>query len=116
VSIMNANYAEHVKAVDKRVGALAKASPKVMGAYGQLAQAVMGDGALDTKTKELMALAISVVIRCDDCIAYHTRAAIKQGASKQEVTESLGVAVELGGGPCVVYSAKALSAYVELSD
>ena len=112
---MSDNYSEHVKGVDQRVGALAKATPKVMGAYGQLVQSAMADGALDTKTKELMALAISVVIRCEDCISYHTRAAIKHGASKEEVVESLGVAVELGGGPSVVYSARALSAFDNLN-
>ena len=111
---MSEQYSDQVKKVDQRVGALAKASPKVMGAYGQLVQSAMTDGALDTKTKELMALAISVAIRCEDCIAYHTRAAIKLGAAEDEVVESLGVAVELGGGPSVVYSARALAAFREL--
>lgn len=111
---MSEQYSERAKKVDQRVGALAKATPKVMGAYGQLVQAAMADGALDTKTKELMALAISVAIRCEDCIAYHMRAAIKHGATEAEVVESLGVAVELGGGPSVVYSARALTAFTEL--
>ena len=111
---MSEQYSDQIKKVDQRVGALAKASPKVMGAYGQLVQSAMTDGALDTKTKELMALAISVAIRCEDCIAYHTRAAIKLGAAEDEVVESLGVAVELGGGPSVVYSARALAAFREL--
>ena len=111
---MSEQYSDQIKKVDQRVGALAKASPKVMGAYGQLVQSAMTDGALDTKTKELMALAISVAIRCEDCIAYHTRAAIKLGAAEDEVVESLGVAVELGGGLSVVYSARALAAFREL--
>ena len=105
---MSDTYKEHAKSVDQRVGALAKASPKVMGAYGQLVQAAMADGALDTKTKELMALAISVALRCEDCIAYHARAAVKHGATEDEVLESLGVAVELGGGPSVASNARAL--------
>jgi len=113
---MGDTYTENVKAVDQRAGALAKAAPKVMGAYGQLVQSVMSTDALDVKTKELMALSISVVIRCEDCIIYHLRAAIKHGATETEIVETLGVAVELGGGPSVVYSARALSAYKELAN
>jgi len=74
----------------------------------------MTGGALDDKTKELIAVAISVSVRCEDCILYHTRSAIKLGASEAEYVESLGVAIELGGGPSVVYSAKALEAYKSL--
>jgi len=109
------SYPDKVSALDQRIGALAKSTPKVMGAYGQVVQHAMADGVLDTKTKELMALAIAVAIRCEDCIAYHTRAAIKQGAQEAEVLETLGVAVEMGGGPSVVYSARALTAYRELA-
>lgn len=112
---MTDQYSKNVKALDLRVGALAKATPKVMGAYGQMVQSVMSEGAMDVKTKELMALAISVAIRCDDCLVFHMRAAVKHGASENEVIESLGVAVELGGGPSVVYSARALEAYKELA-
>jgi len=110
------NYKDQAAAVDQRVGSLAKAAPKIMGSYGQLVQSAMANGALDTKTKELMAVAISVAVRCDDCIAYHLRAAIKPGASEAEVIESLGVAVELGGGPSVVYSGRALEAYKDLAN
>lgn len=112
---MSENYSEQAKAVDQRVKTLAGAAPKVMGAYGQLAGAVMTEaGSLDSKTKELMAMAISVSIRCEDCIVYHTQAAIKYGASEAEFVESLAVAVELGGGPSVVYSAKALQAFRQM--
>jgi len=103
-----------VDAIDQRVGVLAKATPKVMGAYGQLVQSAMKSGALDDKTKELMAVAISVSARCEDCILYHTRAAIKLGATEAEFVESLGVAIELGGGPSVVYGARALESYKSL--
>jgi len=102
---------DQVDAIDQRLGSLAKSSPKVFGAYGQLVQSAMKSGALDGKTKELMAVAISVSVRCEDCILYHTRAAIKLGASEAEYVESLDVAVELGGGPSVVYAARALEFY-----
>ena len=112
----NASKKDQVDAIDQRVGALAKTTPKVFGAYGQLVQSVMKTGALDDKTKELMAVAISVSVRCEDCILYHTRAAIKLGASEAEYVESLGVAIELGGGPSVVYGARALEAFKALSN
>jgi len=109
------DYKKQIDSVDRRLGNFAKAVPKTMSAYGQLVNSVMSSGALDTKTKELMALAVSVAVRCEDCIVYHTRAAINHGATETEVVESLAVAVELGGGPSVVYSARALEAFKELT-
>jgi len=67
------NYSDLAKDVDKRVGTLFKAAPKPMGAYSQLAQAASSDGAIEAKIKELMALAISVASRCEDCITYDCR-------------------------------------------
>lgn len=54
-------------------------------------------GALDVKTKELLGLVASAVLRCDDCIAYHLETAYKQGLSKVEVMEALGIATLVGG-------------------
>jgi len=106
---------DQVGAIDQRIGSLAKSAPKVFAPYGQLTQSVMKSGALDDKTKELMAVAVSVAVRCEDCILYHTRAAIKLGASEAEYVETLGVAIELGGGPSVVYGARALETFKALS-
>ena len=87
--------------------------PDVMKAFSGLASAVMAPGALDTKTKELMALAIAVSHRCDGCIASHARGAAKHGASEAEVAEAIGVAVLMTGGPATVYGPRALSAFKE---
>ncbi len=95
--------------------ALYKKSPGTMGAFSKLTQAATADGALDKKTKELMAVAISIVDHCDGCIAYHTAAAIKAGATEAEYLETIGVAIEMGGGPSSVYGGKALEAYTVLS-
>ena len=76
-----------------------------------LAQAATRDGALDKKTKELIALAIGVAARCDGCIGFHTEALVKLGATRQEVEETLGMAVYMGGGPSLMYAADAISAY-----
>lgn len=87
--------------------------PEVMKAFSGLASAVMAPGALDIKTKELMALALAVSHRCDGCIASHARGAAKHGASEAEVAEAIGVAVLMTGGPATVYGPRALSAFVD---
>ena len=68
-----------------------------MKALGSLAIAATTPNALDTKTKELMALAISIAVRCGGCVAYHTLAAMKAGASRQEAVETVALAVCMAG-------------------
>jgi AhpD family alkylhydroperoxidase len=70
--------------------------------------------ALSTRrAKELIALGIAA--RCDACISFHTQALVKLGASKAEIEETLGVAVYIGGGPSLMYAAKAVEAFEEYS-
>lgn len=78
--------------------------------------AAHADGCLEPKTKELIATAISVAVRCDGCIAGHTKAAEKNGASREEVLETLSMAVLMGGGPSVVYAAQALDAFDQFTE
>jgi AhpD family alkylhydroperoxidase len=66
---------------------------------------------LDAKTRELIALAVAVTLRCDGCITVHTEAAIKHGASREEIAEALGVAVSVNAGAALVYSARVMDAY-----
>ena len=70
-----------------------------MAAFRALVKAAGTDGALDHKAKELIALAISVAVRCEGCIVFHTRACLPLGVSRAELLEMLAVAVEMGGGP-----------------
>jgi AhpD family alkylhydroperoxidase len=93
------------------VAALRTDSPDVMAAFSQMAQGAAKGGALDAKTKELIAFAISVATRCDACIAFHAKAARKHGASRKEVAEALGMAIYMGAGPSVMYAAQALEAF-----
>ncbi len=86
-------------------------APEVMKAFGAMAQAATAPKALDGKTKELIALAIAVATRCDDCIAFHVKAARQHGASRNEVLEALGMAIYMGAGPSVMYATHALDAY-----
>ncbi|MEI2812212.1 MAG: carboxymuconolactone decarboxylase family protein [Candidatus Microthrix subdominans] len=94
---------------------LRAAMPEVYGAFGALHQAASGDGALSGTTKELIALAISVVKQCDGCIANHAKAAAKQGATPEEVADALGVAFLMDGGPATVYGPRAWAAFHEFA-
>ncbi len=97
------------------MSALAGDSPRVMNSFRSLAQNATEPGELDAKTKELIALAIGITARCDGCLAYHAKAAADQGATRQEVIETIGVAVYMGGGPSMIYGAEALEAFDSLS-
>ncbi len=90
---------------------LRKAAPSAMAAFSEMSKAALAPQALDTKTKELMALAIGAATRCDACITYHAEAARKQGASREEIAETMALAIYMGAGPSVMYAAQALEAY-----
>jgi len=85
------------------VGLLREGSPDAMKAFSALSTAATASKALDTKTKELMALAISIAVHCDGCVACHTKMAHQYGASREEVQETIALAVYMGGGPAAVY-------------
>jgi AhpD family alkylhydroperoxidase len=89
--------------------------PEVMQGFGALARGAMTAGVLDETTKELIAMAIGVATRCDDCIGFHGKALAKLGATEQQMHEMLGVAVYMGGGPSLMYAAHALEAFKEFS-
>lgn len=89
--------------------------PAVFEGYGALSSAVFGDGALDAKTKELIALAIAVTKQCDGCVASHARGAARRGATAEEVAEALGVAILMNGGPGTVHAPRAFEAFREFA-
>ncbi|MFN8036817.1 MAG: carboxymuconolactone decarboxylase family protein [Acidimicrobiia bacterium] len=108
-------YRDVVKDLREPTKELRAASPEVWGGFGRLHEAAMAEGALPSKVKELMALAISVVKRCDGCIAYHARGAAARGATAAEVAEALGVAMLMDGGTSSVYGPRAWSAFHEFA-
>lgn len=112
---MAKSYLELEKDYQARSGALHKAGGEPLRIFRELVKATSHDGALDHKTKELMALAISVAIRCEGCIVFHTRACVRLGVAREEILEMLGVAVEMGGGPSSIYGAQALACYDEMT-
>lgn len=100
---------------DHRMAELRRGIPGVAKGFSEVAKAAIAQNALDPKTKELVALGIGIAGRCDGCIAYHTKAAAKYGASRAEILEVIGVAVYMGGGPSMIYGAEALAAFDALS-
>ena len=107
------NWPQLTKELSALLRNLRGGAPDVMKAFAGLAQAATVSNALDAKTKELIALGIAVAVRCDDCIAFHVKAAAEQGASKEEVSETLGMAVYMGAGPSVMYASHALEAFTQ---
>lgn len=96
--------------------ALRDVIPDVYKGYAALSAGAMKPGALDTKTKELIALGISVAVRCDGCIAAHARNVARAGATREEVAEAIGVAIMLSGGPGTVYGPRAFAAFEEFAE
>lgn len=97
-----------------RVGELGEISPDVLRGLQTLEKAATRTGHLDAKTHELIALAVAVTTRCDGCIAVHVKAAVKHGATHEEIAEALGVAIALNAGAALTYSARVLDAHAAL--
>ena len=108
------NWPETTKKLSADLKNLRGGAPEVMKAFAAIAQSALAPNALDTKTKELIALGISVAVRCDDCIAFHVKAAVHQGATREEIMETLGMAIYMGAGPSVMYASHAIEAFDQL--
>jgi len=108
---MMLDWNEYLKELKAATGELGRISPEITRGYSTLANAGAKTGKLDAKTRELIALAVGVSLRCDGCITVHTSEAIKQGATKEEIVEALGVAISVNAGAALVYSDRVLDAY-----
>ena len=102
--------------VNEGLSGLSKVAGETLSAFSSLSKAANGDGAIDHKTKELIALAIGVAKQCDACIGFHTKTLKKLGATDEEVADALGVCVYMGGGPSLMYAADAWTAWTQLKD
>jgi AhpD family alkylhydroperoxidase len=112
---MSKSYPDITRRISANIKTLRKDIPDVMAGFSAMAQAASKDGALDKKTKELIALAIGVATRCDGCIGFHVEALVRLGASQAEVEECLGMAIYMGGGPSLMYAADAIMAFEQYS-
>jgi len=108
--IMEQRYPEYFDRLRGLMGKLGKEIEGPMTGFGQLHKQVFPDGALTTKVKELITLAICITSLCEGCIAVHVRSALRAGATRQEIAEAIGVAIYMGGGPGVVFGCMALEA------
>ena len=113
---MQKDYADICKHISNNLGQLRKGIPETMRAFSAMAQAATRNGALDARTKELIALALGVAAHCDGCIGFHAEALVKLGVSRKELEETLGLAVYMGGGPSLMYAADALGAYDQFQE
>ncbi len=107
---MPLDYATYRSHINTQLARLGQELPGPMTGFARLHKKAVEAGALDAKTKQLMALSISVAVRCDGCIAFHTQDAIAAGATRAELLEAIGVAVMMGGGPASMHAAHALDA------
>jgi AhpD family alkylhydroperoxidase len=101
--------------MNARLREIRTTKPDIMKAYAELHHANAASTHLDAKARELIALAVSVTLRCDGCINAHTDAAIKAGATKEEITEALSVAIMVNAGAALVYSARTIDAFDTLT-
>ena len=108
---MTKDYADVTRDISAYIGELRKVVPEPMQAFSALAKGATQDGALDKKTKELIALAIGVAARCDGCIGFYAKALVDLGATREEIAEVMAMAVYMGGGPSLMYAADGLRAF-----
>ena len=111
----SSHYRDLTQAVSAGLVSLSAGTPELMKGFADLGRAATANGVLDKKTKELIALALSVAARCDPCIGFHMQSLVKLGATRQEIDETLGVATYMGGGPSLMYAAHAVAAFDEFS-
>jgi AhpD family alkylhydroperoxidase len=109
------SYDALTRDVSSQLAVLRADLPSVMKGFAELSKASMAAGSLSEKTKELIALALGVAAHCDACLGFHAKALVRLGATKAEVEEALAVAVYMGGGPSLMYSANAMTAFDEFA-
>lgn len=113
---MAKDYTALTRDISTYIGELRRAQPEPMQAFSALAKSASADGAVDKKTKELIALAIGVTQRCDGCIGFHAKALKELGAAREEIAEVMAMCVYMGGGPALMYAADALRAFDQFAE
>ena len=104
------SYPERHARLRRLMGELGRQIPGPYSGFARLHASSVTDGVLAPRIKELMALAIAIALHCEGCIAFHVHDALAAGASREEITETIGVALMMGGGPAAVYGSEALDA------
>ena len=112
---MSQSFPDLIDDLNAAIGKLREAAPEPMRGFSMLAREALKPNALDVKTKELLALAIGVAVRCDGCIGFHVKALIRLGVTREQLMETLGICTYMGGGPSLMYAAEAVRAYDEFT-
>lgn len=108
-------YTDLTRGISADLAKLRTEMPDTLRGFSAMAKGATQDGALDKKTKELIAIALSVAMRCDPCIGFHAQTLVQLGGTRAELADALGMAVYMGGGPSLMYAAKTSAAFDEFS-
>lgn len=108
---MMIDWNEYQKQVSANIAEIGRVNHEITKGYRGLSEAGSISNLLGAKTRELIALAVAVTRQCDGCITIHTDAAIKQGATREEIVEALGVAITVNAGAALVYSSRVMDAF-----
>ncbi len=109
------SWTDKLNSTRNQLRGLNKSIPDTTRAFGALGKSVKEGGVLDFKTKEFIALGIAVADRCEACIVLHVDALIKAGATREEIGDVLAMTIQMGGGPSMMYAAKAQECYDEMT-
>lgn len=109
------SWVEKNESMRTALRALNKANPNIPEGFGAMSKAALAGDVLDHKTKELLALAMAISVRCDPCVGFHVEALMKYGGTREELLEMLAMNIQMGGGPVLMYAAKALECWDELA-
>lgn len=112
---MSEKFTQLTQGLNVQLAKMRKEMPEVMSGFSAIAQAATKEGALDRKTKELIAMALAVANHCEGCIGFHSQTLVKLKVTREELLETLSMAIYMGGGPSLMYAAEALEAFEEFS-
>lgn len=108
------SYKAKITEMRNELRVMNKTIPEATAGFGVLSKAVKENGPLDVKQKEFIALGMAVVLRCEPCIMFHVEALMKAGGTREELGDVLAMAIQMGGGPGVMYAGHALACWDEL--
>ncbi len=112
---MSEKFTQLTQGLNIQLAKMRKEMPELMAGFSAISQAATKEGALDKKTKELIAMALAVANHCEGCIGFHAQSLVKFKTSREELLETLSMAIYMGGGPSLMYAAEALEAFEEFS-
>ena len=108
---MMIDWNEYQKQLQQNIAEIGRSNREMIKGYRDLSESGKVTGLLSGKVRELIALAVAVTRQCDGCIVTHTDAAVKNGATKEEIVEALSVAVAVNAGAALIYSSRVIDAY-----